>query len=276
MGGSYAPRMTKSTPAAAEAEAARLEDPFYEDAQPIELVCTVCKGTSFIDQEADCAFKSCADCGTQVLGHITEATGYQDVGTHATVYRRAFRNKTERVYTHEADTRPSAEVAFEAFQCVLQALLDALVARCGCDAEVVPEVCALWFRVVPLCAEAHVSPDGNEWPQLQRVPTMAASTCGAQISLGPALALALCHLGCLRRALPLRVDDLLAWGRADVLPLLTAHLELPARLQPAARWFPSAMQRAARAVLVVSQLTTSASWGSLSRLLAALRTLGGS
>ena len=214
---------------------------FHEALRPAGLTCAVCKGTDFIDDEND-SFQTCADCGTQVHGRIEELNTHDNEIGGSNRKRKASRRPDairQVVPDADADPRPSAEVAFEAFQCVLQALLDALVARCGCDAEVVTEVRTLWFRLVPLCTEVHVSTDGNEWPRMQRVPTIAAGG-KRQITLGSTLALALCHLGCLQRALPVRVEDLLAWGRADLLPLLTAHLGLPARLQSAARWLPFA------------------------------------
>ena len=205
------------------------EDPLYEDLQPFELVCTVCKGTDFI--EAD-FIKTCADCGTQVRGHIEEQNHAEyGEGTGRSVKQK--RKRTEKVYEAQVELRPSAELGFEAFQCVLQALVGALVSECGCDAEVASEVRALWFRVVPLCAEAVA-----ETAHLYHVPSIAARGKRG-VNLGPALALALCYLGCLRCALPVRVEDLLAWVRADVLPLMSAHLALPARLQPVARWLPS-------------------------------------
>ena len=210
-----------------------MEEEEGEDPQPFELVCAVCKGSDFVEEGY---FKTCADCGTQLHGHVEEI---DDVFHGGATTKRKHRNKRKRkdiVYEPQIELRPSAEVAFEAFQCVLQALLGALVSRCGCDAEVASEVRALWFRVVPLCAEAIA-----ETIHLRRVPTMA-TTSKLEITLSPSLALALCHLGCLRCALPVRIDDLLAWGLADVLPLMTAHLELPARLQSAAHWLPSAAQ----------------------------------
>ena len=212
-----------------------MEEEEGEDPLPFELVCAVCKGSDFVEEGY---FKTCADCGTQLHGHVEEIDDVfhgGNLGGAST--KRKQRNKRKRkeiVYEPQIELRPSAEVAFEAFQCVLQALLGALISRCGCDAEVASEVRALWFRVVPLCAEAIA-----ETIHLQRVPTMA-TTRKREITLSPSLALALCHLGCLRCALPVRIDDLLAWGRADVLPLMTAHLELPARLQPVAQWLPSA------------------------------------
>ena len=48
------------------------EDIFYEDLQPFELVCTVCKGTDFI--EAD-FIKTCADCGTHSVDLRAVAVG---------------------------------------------------------------------------------------------------------------------------------------------------------------------------------------------------------
>ena len=208
------------------------EDPFYEDLPTFELVCKVCKGTDFAENDY---VKTCIDCGTQVQGHIEEQTEYVEGGN--TIKRKPRkRKKKEKVYEPRIETRPSAAVGFEAFQFVLQALLGALVSRCGCDAEVASEVRALWFRVVPLCAEAVA-----ETTHLRRVPTMT-TTSKVEVSLGPTLALALCHLGCLRCALPVRIDDLLAWGLADVLPLMTAHKKLPAHLQPVAQWLPSAAQ----------------------------------
>jgi hypothetical protein len=206
------------------------EYPFYEDLQPFELVCANCKGTSFVKDDY---FKTCNDCGLQVRGHVEEITEFEQ-GVTTTKRKSHKRGRKEIVYEPHVELRPSAEVGLEAFQFVLQALLGALVSRCGCDAQVTSEVRALWFRVVPLCAEA-VAETNHLW----RVLTMATTT-KREISLNPSLALALIHLGCLQCALPVRIDDLLAWGRADVLPLMTAHLELPARLQPVAEWFPSA------------------------------------
>ena len=158
------------------------EDRFYEDLQPFELVCTVCKGTDFI--EAD-FIKTCADCGTQVRGHIEEQNHAEyGEGTGRSVKQK--RKRTEKVYEAQVELRPSAELGFEAFQCVLQALVGALVSECGCDAEVASEVRALWFRVVPLCAEAVA-----ETAHLYHVPSIAARGKRG-VNLGPALALALC------------------------------------------------------------------------------------
>ena len=237
------------------------EDEQFIDPSLVDTVCSVCKGTDFRTHDNG-AFLICADCGTEVRGRVEEVSeAFETAGATYRKRKVGPRPDREPITAPEVDPRPSADLVFEAFQCVLQALLDALVSKCGCDAALLPTVRALWFRVLPLCTDTKAPDDSGPLPPLKRVPWFAPNGLVRQperpkqwrsgpgaskgfapglgaVPLGSALALALCHLGCLQLSLPVRVDDLIAWCRCDVLPLLRVHVDLPAKLEPVARWLP--------------------------------------
>ena len=218
------------------------EDDFLIVDVPDCSICTVCKSTR-LEPIDNGAFYACLDCGTQVQGVVEEATEAFETSVGWSGRRRSTGGKKKKQKTGEGHVeemergpRPSALQVLEAFQHLLQVSLEGLVSRCGCEPQLIDAVRDIWFRCVPLCSDAQQLAEDEESTVL-RAPVLLGVMSperdgGVPVSLGPSLAVALCYLGCLQRALPVRIDDLLAWCSSDDMPLMTAHSSLPERLQP--------------------------------------------
>ena len=212
-------------------------------------VCPNCKSDEF--ERTDDGALACIECGMQLVGvreEINETGGATaTLALGASMIRRKVAKKVETTEVAAAAAAAASAFrivtvaeGFEAFQCLLQTLVTALVTTCGLDAELRTAIGRLWIlamqtfpAVTDPSEDAPTAPLGGP-PVASRLnghlPLNPRGDRKALV-LGPPLALALCYLGCLEMRLPVMAHDLVAWCESGELPLLSAHRLLPKRLQ---------------------------------------------
>ena len=200
--------------------------------------CSVCKSLDF-DETEDGAY-ACVECGTQIFGmraEVNEQSGADAGVTFSTRYRAQVPCVIGMPASETAVTGTGilASVVMEAFQCMLQSFVAALVDQrrggAGLDMRLAPAVGMLWMRTARIFNAAITAGSRASIAtlRLRTVPVVPQEV--GSLSLTPRLALAICYLGCLELRLPVLPHDLLAWARDGTLPYFSAHAMLPSRLQ---------------------------------------------
>ena len=146
----------------------------YNRKEITQRVCTTCKGSDF-DQVDDGGFV-CKDCGTQVRGIVEEQVqagvgGTLGVGSGKRV--QSATNVETAVAAMSEATPPSAAQIFEAFQCVLQQLMQSLAPVIGSGPNFAKSVGAIWQRVLHLFPEASEGFTGR----ITSAPHVHCTTC---------------------------------------------------------------------------------------------------